>query len=457
MPRNFDRTLRRTLGFFRHGIPVVFIKNDAMFRTFDHPNEYFKLLDENGAAKPGLMFGDDEVAAFEGFATTLHELRHFHDALLCRPLFDKFLLQHKITWYILQLINRLARYHYLPRHGTDSVWDRDPILTTLKRMLLDADEDLYNQHPELETASTISGDEVTFDHLLEASAIATELLHLYVVHGREAMEVYYRKAVAKTDRLYHLLAAKFVALQGGDITAGVSALYCAVAISLYGSHTPIQRFARLFSDLETGQTEIQAEIRAWLLDPFPAEEVLQRAVFSETLQDLESGDSIHFDTHPAMEELAHLHHTLYGARRMMIDVYVKQFRYLASKYVEHLHELPAPPILFYPIEADNPATVVPAVLEADIKNSIGDYYLIAGYDDDIRRVALAGLRAMPLTRPCVRFEVVDMILFANFCYGYLFQGREECYSRGIDEQYLRTLKSIVLNGSSPERKSDKTT
>ena len=65
MPRNFDRTLRRTLGFFRHGIPVVFIKNDAMFRSFDLSDEYFELLDENGGAKPGLTFGDDEVAAFE--------------------------------------------------------------------------------------------------------------------------------------------------------------------------------------------------------------------------------------------------------------------------------------------------------------------------------------------------------------------------------------------------------
>jgi hypothetical protein len=447
MPRNFDRSLRRTLGFFRHGIPVVFIKNDAMFRSSDLSDDYFKLLDENGGAKPGLAFGGDEIAAFEPFATMLHELRHFHDALLCRPLFDKFLLQHKITWYILQLINRLAQYRYLPQHVTDPIWDRDPGLTTLKRMLLDADEDLYNQHPELETASTISGDEVTLDHLLEASAIATELLHLYVVHGREAMEVYYRKAVAKTDKLYHLLVKKFVTLQGGDITAGVSALYCAVAISLYGSHTPIQRFAHLFSDLQTGQTEIQAEIRAWLLNPFPSEEALQRAVFSETLQDLESGDPIHVDINPAMEELAHLHHTLYGARRMLIEVYVKQFGYLASKYVEHLHELPAPPILFYPIEAYNPATVVPAVLDADIRNSAGGYYLIAGYDEDSRRVALAGLRAIPFTRPCVRFEVVDMILFANFCYGYLFQGREQCYSRGVDEQYLRTLKNIVLNDS----------
>jgi len=110
MPRNSNQTLRRTLGFFRQGIPVLFIKNDVMFRSFDLSDDYFKLLDEDGGAKPGLAFGDDEVAAFERFATMLHELRHFHDALLCQPLFDKFLLQHKITWYALQLINRLARY-----------------------------------------------------------------------------------------------------------------------------------------------------------------------------------------------------------------------------------------------------------------------------------------------------------------------------------------------------------
>jgi hypothetical protein len=267
MPRNSDQTLRRTLGFFRQGIPVLFIKNDAMFRSFDVSDDYFKLLDEDGGAKPGLTFGDDEVVAFERFATMLHELRHFHDALLCQPLFDKFLLQQKITWYTLQLINRLARYRYLPRQVTDPIWNRDLGLATLKRMLLDADADLYDRHPELERPLLIDGDEVTLDHLLEASAITTELLHLYAVHGQEAMEAYYRKVVAEADELYYLLAKKFVALQGGDITSGVSALYCAVAISLYGSNTPVQRFASLFSDLQTGPAKIQAEIKAWLLDP----------------------------------------------------------------------------------------------------------------------------------------------------------------------------------------------
>jgi hypothetical protein len=449
MPRNTDQTLRRTLGFFRQGIPALFIKNDAMFRSFDLSDEYFKLLGEDGGAKPGLAFGDDEVAAFERFATLLHELRHFHDALLCQPLFDKFLLQHKITWYTLQILNRLAQYRDLPREVTDPIWDRDPGLVKLKRMLLDADAELYDRHPELETPSLIDGDEVTLDHILEASAIATELLHLYAVHGQEAMELYYRKAVAKADELYHLLAKKFVALHGGDITSGVSALYCAVAISLYSSKTPVQRFASLFSDLQTGQAKIQSEIEAWLSDPFPAEEELERTVLSDCLQDLESGDPIHIEMEPAMEELAHLHHTLYRARRTLIELYVKQLGFLASEYVEHLHELPTPPILFYPVEAYNPSTIAPAMLEADLKSSGLEYYLIAGHDNEGVRVVLAGLRAVPLTRPCVRFEVVDTILFANFCYGYLFEGREQCYSRGVDEEYLSILTRLVLNDSPP--------
>jgi hypothetical protein len=449
MSRIPNQTLRRTLGFFRQGIPVLFIKNDAMFRSLNLPDDYSKLLDEDGSAIPGLAFGDDEVAAFERFATILHELRHFHDALLCRPLFDKFLLQHKITWYTLQLINRLARYRHLPRQIADPLWDRDPGLATLKRLLLDADADLYDRYPELETPSLIDGDEITLDHLLEASAIATELLHLYSVHGQEAMERYYWKVVTKANGLYHLLARKFVALYDGDITFGASTLYWAVAISLYGSNTPVQRFTSLFSDLRTGQAKIQAVINAWLLDPFPAEEELKRAVLSEQLQDIESGDPIRVELEFAMEELAHLPRTLYEARRTLIELYVKQYGYRGNEYVEHLHVLPTPPILFYPLEAYNPATIAPAILEADLKNSLIDYYLIASHDDERGRVALAGLRAVPLTRPCIRFEVVDTILFANFCYGYLFEGREQCYSRGVDEQYLSILKKVVLDDSPP--------
>lgn len=449
MPRNSDQTLRRTLGFFRQGIPVIFIKNDAVFRSFDPSDIYFDLLDEDGGAKPGLTFGADQVVAFERFATMLHELRHFHDSLLCPPLFNKFLLQHKITWYTLQLINRLARHRYLPRQITDPIWDRDPGLGALKMMLLDADAELFDRYPELETPSLVDGDKVTLDHLLEASAITTELLHLYAVHGREAMEVYYWQAVLKSDELYHLLVKKSVALCGEDITSGVSALYRALAISLYGSNTPVQRFSSLFSDLQTGQAKVEAEFDDWLSRPFPAEEDLERAVLLERLQYLESGDPVRIELEPAMEELALFHQTLYRARRALIDLYVKRFGYRASAYVEYLHELPSPPILFYPIEAYTPATIAPAMLEADLKNSAIDYYLIAGTDEERGRVVLAGLRAIPPTHPCVSFEAVDTILFANFCYGYLFEGREQCYSRGVDEQYLGILKKLILNDSPP--------
>src|ERR1700733_8360598 len=106
--------LRRTFGYFVRGIPVVFIKNDILFRARDASDSYFKLVTDDGGAKKGSRFDAAAAASFEQFATLFHELRPFPDALLCRPLFEQFLRQSKLTWAVMQIISRLAKSRYLP-------------------------------------------------------------------------------------------------------------------------------------------------------------------------------------------------------------------------------------------------------------------------------------------------------------------------------------------------------
>ncbi len=440
--------LRRTFGYFVRGIPVVFIKNDILFRAGDASDSYFKLIADDGGAKKGSGFDAAAAASFEQFATLLHELRHFHDALLCRPLFEQFLRQNKLNWAVIQIISRLAKKHHLPNSVDDPIWKSDPELALLKRILDEADEDAYDRSPGLYTLAAIGTEEIGLNHLLEASSMTTELLYLYAVHGVEAVERYYRQIVRNTEPLYRLLLERFVALFDSDLVRGIDALYCVLGISLCSSDDPVNRLVSLYEALLKDQTILKAEVAAWLSNPFPNEDDFGRRVYQNWLVDSSSKKPIDpsrlRDREFPIDELASLHHTLYDARRKLIRDYAKGAQYRPDFYVEHLYEFASPPILFYPLDADSSATQVQAMLQTELQARDIDHFMIVGTDDDRGRVVLGGLRNFPKARSFVSLEVTDQILFANFCHRYLFEGTEQLYGRSIDEMYLRTLRNIVL-------------
>jgi hypothetical protein len=446
----FTNPLRSTLGFFHQGFPVVFIKNDVLFRSRDYGDEYFKLIGEDGGAKPGFRFDEDAAQAFSRYATSIHELRHFHDALLCRPLFEQFLRQQKITLAVLQVIARLAKLQRLPKGSNDPIWS-DTELADLKQLIDHADEGTFARSAGLYESGMIENDSISLEHLLEASATNAELLHLYVVHGVDAMALYYRSVVAKADKLYTLLIVRFVAIHGGDIVRGVDALSCALAISLYSSEFPVARFVSMYSAFREDPKSLRTEVESWFANPFPHGDDLARRVYGESLVRRDSGEPVDLSRLVGHEstlcELVSLHRTLYDARRTLIHSYIQEARCRADFYVEHLHEFAAPAILYYPVDAESSATVVPAILESELQAHGIEHFLIAGSDAEGGRIALAGLRHFPATPSCVSFVVTDQLLFANFCHRYLFEGTERLYSRGVDEVYLQTLRKLVLHSS----------
>ncbi|MGO4517394.1 hypothetical protein AB4Y89_16480 [Terriglobus sp. 2YAB30_2] len=438
--------LRGTLGFFFQGIPVVFIKNDVLFRRADSEDHYFKLIGEDGEGKTGIVFGDDAALAFNRFATLLHELRHFHDALLCRPLFEQFLRQHKITLAVMQILSRLTKHRYLPAGVNDPIWHSDPEMAFLKQLIDDIDEDAFNRSQGLYADGMIESDSISLEHLLEASAITTELLHLHAIHGVESMEHYYRTVILNAGKLYKGLVERFVTLYSGNILYGIDALYCALGISLYSSDNPIARFVLIYEELRRDTGTLRVEVERWLSNPVPDEDDLAQRVYGEWLIDYASRQPIgpeSFAGHEfPMEEFACLHQTLYEARRTLIRRYIRLAGYRSDFYVDHLHEFASPAVLFYPVEADSSATVVPAILKSDLQADGIEHYPIADAEEE--RIVLAGLRNFPSTRSCISFEVTDHILFVNFCYRYLFMETERSYSRGVDDTYLHTLRSLVL-------------
>jgi hypothetical protein len=446
--------LRRTFGYFVRGIPVVFLKNDILFRDRDASDDYFRLVADDGGGRPDAPFDHAAAAAFERFATLFHELKHFHDALLCRPLFEQFLRQNKLTWAVMQIISRLAKRRHLPSSVNDPIWKTDPELALLKRITDDADEDSYNRSPGLYTRAMIERQEIGLDHLLEASAMTTELLHLYAVHGVDAMKRYHAQVVTNTEPLYRFLLEHFVTLFDSDLVRGTDALYCVLGISLYSSVDPVTRLVLLYEALKKDRTILGTEVATWLANSFPAEDDFAKRVYSDWLVDAASNEPLEpslLENHEfPIDELAYLHHTLYRARRKLIRDYVKRAQYRADFYVEHLHEFGAPPILFYPLDVDSAATQAKAMLQRELHTRGIDHFIIAGVNDEEQgMLVLGGLCHFPETRSLVSFDVADQILFANFCHRYLFEGTEQLYGPLIDEMYLRTLRNFVL-GASPK-------
>jgi hypothetical protein len=348
---------------------------------------------------------------------------------------------------MLQILNRLSKRSYLPQGINDPIWKADPELAVLKQLVLDADEDAFNRSVGIHETGVIDTYTISLEHILEANTIATELLHLYSVHGVEPMERYYRTVVVGLDRVYTLLVERFIALYGDDITRAVSALYGAIGIALCSSDYPVSRFASLYTELRRNPEAIHREIQSWLSSPFPDEAKLERRVRANRLVELDSRQPIAPQRLAGHEfpinELARLHHTLYGARRELIEAYVQGAAYGSNFYVEHLHEFAAPAILFYPADANSSATTVPAMLESELPSQGVGNYIIAAANDERGRIVLAGLRNFPFGASCVSFVATDQILLANFSYQVLFEGINQLYSRGVDDMYSQVLRNLL--------------
>jgi hypothetical protein len=440
--------LRGTLGFFLKGIPVVFVKTQCLFESAVSPNRYLQFMAENPSGEmkdPHLS--REQCVAYQNTATTLHEIRHFHDALLCKPLFEVFLLQNKITWYTMQLVGQFPKSQRLPADINDAVYSTVPRLQLFKGLIEECDELAYLRQETLWDAYSLEGHAITLEYLLEANATAAELLHLYSMHGINAMKDYYDTIVVNAEDKYNRLIREFAHLYDG-LFEGLAALYLALGYSLFSSDTPTEHFCSLFSRLQRNRELIYAEGDRWLSDPFPDEDEIAREIATTALM-TDAGIAIRSFGNPAaefMDELANFHSSIYASRQQLIQKYVGEFRYHSGRYFERMDELPIPPILFYPLDSDSTAQIAPAILESALRERGIPYYLLAAHDDGKDKTVLAGMTSLSTGRPCVSFAVADMHLMNQFFYTALFRGLHSVYSPPLDSVYLRILTTLITEG-----------
>jgi hypothetical protein len=210
---NSSKKFQNTLGFFFGGIPVIFVKGSIALGADPLLNEYLEIWKKSQQEPKSLLdFSNERLCrGFQCVMTMVHELRHFHDALLSRPLFELFVLQAKRNLYVAQLARRIrVDPDELPlRSGQTALRlssEAIAFFEEIKRVGANYNtrfQEIWDERYLLDKVT------INLEQLLETSAILSELLHLMVEHGIEAAEHYYNKLIRFLPSRYNSLLEYF--------------------------------------------------------------------------------------------------------------------------------------------------------------------------------------------------------------------------------------------------------
>lgn len=222
------------------------------------------------------------MRGFAYAATINHEVKHFHDALLCRPLFELFLLRNKINWCVAQLARsfRGLSVEMLP---LDYKIDHPKLVTAEGAFLLKEIKRLvseFNQyHAIVFQPISYNKIDLTLTYLIEASAMLLELVNVLSVHGERGARDYYEQVVLNLPDEYSYLLRTFVQRRG-SVTAALLPLYTLLAYSLYCSDNPVRTLVEL---LQSGAGDIPDSVlhslqTSVMTEPFDREDELKKRI-----------------------------------------------------------------------------------------------------------------------------------------------------------------------------------
>lgn len=443
---------QKTLGFFSQGIPVVFLEIGSIFGQNPDVLEYrdFYVAHEGQGQDPGLT--PALCQGYERSVTALHEIRHFHDALLCRPLFELFLLRNEISWSIAQLIRSLPQdMDRIPINWSDARLTEDHQARLFRELIFAADDAYFSRFEQLNESSMCLGHEINLDYLVETNAIVTELLQLYKTLGIRSMRDYYGHVVSHLkDPTYTFLLARFCELYG-DLVPAVVALYVVIPFCLYSSSNPTLAFCKLMEECKANPNGVHHVCNAATLKRcFRDEGELEQRILDTRLYTSDGPVHIEFDKLPDGEfaqALIEFHRTMYDCRKKLIDRYIGEFNYQPGTYYERFYELPVPPILFYPDVSAHGE--VKGIHEEEFRKRGELIYKIAAYPGETPGgdIIFAGLTTLADTKPAIRFEIADIQLAYWYFYNASFRGKTAVYTRMVDHMYERTLREFGRDSS----------
>jgi hypothetical protein len=327
--KQYSNPMLNTLGFFFQGVPTVFISNGIFFQQKAEHAQYRKFYGECviDRSRNTLFTGKDLLRGCAYEVTTVHEIKHFHDALLCRPLFELFLLRNSVSWLVAQLAGNF-RGLSVDRLPLNYEVDYPDLLTPEGAMLFPEvrrQMSVYSrQYAHVFQPVRYEGSNLTLSYLLEANAMMLELAHVLSVHGKGAAQHYYDHVVLSLPPEYNYLLRIFVRSHG-NLTAAMEVLYTLLAYSLYCSDSPVQTFVKA---LERGDGDAAPSIgrlqAAVMTEPFDGEEKLKGRIERMRLFALDGGelDLGQARSNPVVGPMLSFHQTIYECRKLLLDVYI---------------------------------------------------------------------------------------------------------------------------------------
>lgn len=450
--------LLNALGFFLRGIPVIFVRSDIALRSNNsmlHYLDFYRKCQKN--QKYDHSFTDDLCTGYESFVAPLHEIRHFHDALLSRDLFQLFLLQNEKLWYAFQLIGNLTvGKDDLPLDlNSDSIKRR---ATAQASVVIDAMREsearFAARHDELfREPDLLNGKPIYLSHLLETNAVVCELLNLRQVHGEAAAERYYRDKVIPLGACYpqYTMLLEYFTEVYGALTSAMATLYFIISYCLYqyDGH-PVKVFCSMARESVTDRDRLLQRCGPQSLQKlFDKEAELEEAVNKVRLVNPLTRVALQPVYSDFINDLIDFPRSIYRCRKDLVTTYVNEWKYRADLYFEKLDKLPLPPLLFYPEEEEAAAGRSLGAYESDLKKRAIRYYMIRGQPEDTDLFVIAGLVDPAGLHASVSFDVADMHLLSEYCRWALFErkdkGRKDIlYSTIVDEVYDKIFRKHFI-------------
>lgn len=440
--------LLNTLGFFFQGVPVIFIKSDITLRVDPLLNEYLaNYRKSKGEPNYSLDFSNERLCrGYESVITTAHELRHFHDALLSKSLFELFLLQAKRNLYVAQLSKQIrVSPGDLPMRVNEKSLGMSPEAIAFVQEMARLGARYQAWYGEVWSKGCWLGKTtINLKFLLETNGVLSELIHLIVDHGIPAAEEYYENIIFHLPLEYSYLLG-YVKDRCGKLLNAISILYITIPFCLYGADNPTEEFASLITKFENNLEGLHGVCNPdSLKECFRNEQSLHDRISKIRL--LSSAGEI---SEPP--DFLRLHTIMYECRKTLIHKYVKEFNYNGQVYCERLFELPTPPILFFPDRSGPSQNSIVGVPEGELKRHKTDYYVIRGQGGPLGdSVVLAGLMAVPGSQPSISFGQADWCLASRYFYSRLFENAGILYSDLVDEVYERVFTAHFVDKAEGE-------
>jgi hypothetical protein len=146
---------------------------------------------------------------------------------------------------------------------------------------------------------------------------------------------------------------------------------------------------------------------------------------------------------PFLREVMALPQRIHSCRSQLISKYVHGFDCNPITYLERTGELPMPPVVFFPPEGD--ADHISAVAASEFVRRGVLYYTLVGQEiSDGDTAVIAGMVPVAEAKPCIAFEVVDMMLLGRYTLWALLEGGNELYGPVLDWPYQRQLRNRLV-------------